>query len=140
MKKFKSSYKNVYANKIPYTQEQLNEMFTYEDGKLYHKNYRDRVFRGTDLEGVEAGRNLLDGRCQIGINWTYYFRSRLIFKMLNGNDANGVVDHINNDCTNDRIENLRDISQRDNRWKGKTIADKLSGGNWSEVKMMWQNN
>jgi len=140
MEKFKSSYRNVHANRIPYTQKQLNEMFTYEDGKLYHKNYRDRIFRGRDFEGVEAGKNLLDGRCQIGINYNFYLRSRLIFKMLNGNDANGVVDHINNDCTNDRIENLRDISQRDNRWKGKTIADKSFGSNWSEVKMMWQNN
>ncbi len=140
MKKFKSSYKNVYANKIPYTQEQLNERFTYEDGKLYHKNYRDRVSRGTDFEGVEAGNTGLGGRSQVKINYNLYYRSRLIWKMLNGNDANGVVDHINNDCTNDRIENLRDISQRDNRWEGKTIADKLSGGNWSEVKMMWQSN
>ena len=75
MKKFKSSYKNVYANKIPYTQEQLNEMFTYKDGKLYHKNYRDRAFRGTDFEGVEAGRNATDGRCQIRINYNLYMRS-----------------------------------------------------------------
>ena len=140
MEKFKSSYRNVYANRIPYTQKQLNEIFTYVDGKLYHKNYRDRIFRGTDLEGVEAGKSMTDGRCQIRINYTYYMRSRLIWKMLNGIDPIGVIDHINNDCTDDRIENLRDISQRDNRWEGKTIADKLSGGNWSEVKMMWQSN
>jgi len=140
MEKFKSSYRNVYANKIPYTQEQLNEMFTYEDGKLYHKNYRDRIPAGKNYEGVEAGRTALNGRCQVSINYIKYYRSRLIFKMLHGNDANGVVDHINNDCTNDRIENLRDISQRENRWEGKTISDKSSGGNWSEVKMMWQSN
>tara|TARA_R110000796_G_C14225874_1_gene395263 strand:+ start:54 stop:476 length:423 start_codon:yes stop_codon:yes gene_type:complete len=140
MKKFKSSYKNVYANKIPYTQEQLNEMFTYKDGKLYHKNYRDRAFRGTDLEGVEAGNTGLGGRSQVKIKNSLYLRSRLIWKMLNGIDPVEVIDHINNDCTNDRIENLRDISQRDNRWEGKTIADKLSGGNWAEVKMIWQSN
>ena len=116
MAKFKSNHENVYASRIPYTQEQLNEMFTYENGKLYHKNYRDRVFRGPNLEGKEAGRFSTANRCQIRINYTYYLRSRLIYKMLNGNDPVGVIDHIDNNCTNDRIENLQDVSQHYNRW------------------------
>ena len=133
MNKFKSNSSNVYAKKIPYTQEQLNERFTYTDGKLYHKNYRDRVSTGVDYEGVEAGVFNSFNRCQIRIDYTKYLRSRLIYKMLNGNDPVGVLDHINNDCTDDRIENLQDVSQQYNRW-GKlkedvwNIRDSLGNG------------
>ena len=116
MSKFKSSYKNIYANEIPYTQEELNEMFTYKNGKLYHKNYRDRASRGRNFEGLEAGTFNGWNRCTISINNKRYYRSRMIFKMLNGNDPIGVCDHINNDCTNDRIENLQDVTQHYNRW------------------------
>ena len=125
MSKFKSNSSNVYANEIPYTQEQLNERFTYKNGKLYHKNYRNRVSTGPNLEGTEAGKILLDGRCQIGINYTYYYRSRLIWKMKNGNDPLEVIDHINNDCSDDRIENLRDIAQGDNMCRGRWPNSKL---------------
>ena len=127
MAKFKSSHKNVYASKIPYTQEQLNEMFTYKNGKLYHKNYRDRVPAGPNLEGKEAGRfnSYNFNRCQIAINCAYYYRYRLIYKMLKGNDPVGVIDHIDNDCTNDKIENLRDISQNENIIRGRWPNSKL---------------
>ena len=125
MKTFRSNSSNVYANKIPYTQEELNEMFTYTDGKLFHKNYRDRSPKGINYEGKEAGKILLDGRCQIGIDYSLYLRSRLIYKMLNGNDPVGVVDHIDNDCTNDKIENLRDIPQNENMVRGRWSSSKL---------------
>ena len=108
--RFRSSSKNVYANKIPYTQEQLNEMFTYKDGKLFHKNYRDRISAGKNYEGKEAGVFNNSNRCVISLNYTKYLRSRLIYKMLNGNDPVEVIDHINNDCTDDSLENLRAIS------------------------------
>ena len=121
MNNFKSNSNNVYAKKIPYTQEQLNERFTYTDGKLYHKNYRDRVSTGIDFTGVEAGR-FSKNRCQIAIDYSLYYRSRLIYKMLNGNDPVGVLDHVNNDCTDDRIENLQDVPQQYNRW-GKLNKD-----------------
>ena len=123
MNKFKSNSSNVYAKEIPYTQEQLNERFTYTDGKLFYKNYRDRISAGKNYEGLEAGRfSPTTGRCQIGINYSKYLRSRLIYKMLNGNDPVGVLDHVNNDCTDDRIENLQDVSQQYNRW-GKLKED-----------------
>ena len=125
MKTFRSNSSNVYANKIPYTQEELNEMFTYTDGKLFHKNYRDRISAGKNYEGKEAGKILLDGRCHITIDYSCYYRSRLIYKMLNGNDPVGVVDHIDNDCTNDKIENLRDIPQIENMVRGRWPNSKL---------------
>jgi hypothetical protein len=116
MTNFKSSYENVYAKEIPYTQEQLNERFTYKNGKLYHKNYRDRIRAGRNYEGLEAGVFNSFNRCIIQLNYTKYLRSRLIYKMLNGNDPVGVLDHIDNDCTNDKIENLQDVTQHYNRW------------------------
>ena len=124
--RFRSSSKNVYANKIQYTQEELNEKFTYKDGKLYHKNYRDRVSRGPNLEGVEARRSISPaGRCQISIDGNLYLRSRVIWKMINGIDPVEVIDHRNNDCTDDRIENLRDISQSENLTRGRWPNSKL---------------
>tara|TARA_R100001244_G_C5102758_1_gene119221 strand:+ start:92 stop:454 length:363 start_codon:yes stop_codon:yes gene_type:complete len=116
MKKFKKCAGNVYANEIPYNSKELNERFTYKKGKLYHLNYRDRCSRGPNMEGVEAGRKLLNGRCQVRIDYSLYYRSRLIYKMLNGNDPVGVLDHIDNDCTNDKIGNLQDVTQTYNRW------------------------
>ena len=115
-KKFKSCASNVYANKIPYTSEELNEIFTYKDGKLYYRNYRDRIITGPNYEGKEAGQNPNNakGIVQIKIDYSLYYRSRLIWKLLNGNDPVGVIDHFDKDPTNDKIENLQDISQLEN--------------------------
>ena len=113
-KDFRSCTNNVYAKEIPYTSEELNEVFTYKDGKLYHKNYRNRIKAGPNLEGKEAGRPTVEGRYQIRISYSLYYRSRLIWKLLNGNDPVGVIDHFDKDPTNDKIENLQDISQGEN--------------------------
>lgn len=123
--RFRSSSKNVYANKIPYTQEELNEMFTYKNGKLYHKNYRNRASTGIDYEGKEAGNTGLGGRSQVKIKNSLYLRSRLIWKMLNGNDPVGVLDHIDDNCTNDKIENLQDVPQQYNRWGKLKLVENL---------------
>lgn len=89
------------------TQERLRELFNYKDGKLYWKMIKTGVKRS--LAGcVNSG-----GYWEIGVDRKVYKRHNLIFLYHNGYLPE-IVDHVDNDRSNDRIENLRAATIRDN--------------------------
>ena len=87
------------------------------DGKLF---WRVRANHAVYV-GDEAGSNKWGGsrgRHRICFKKRFYPRARVIWMMHHGEIADGlVIDHINNDCTDDRIENLQAITQRQNTVK-----------------------
>jgi hypothetical protein len=48
-----------------------------------------------------------------------------------------VVDHIDNDCTNDRLDNLQIISNRENSSKDKFGTSQFTGVNWRKKNKKW---
>ncbi len=92
------------------TQEYLRKRYNYHpDGYL---TYRVRCGR-RGLVGNRVGAPNGDGYLCCKINYKSYKVHRLIYIWHYGEIQN-VVDHINNNITDNRIENLRDISIGDN--------------------------
>jgi hypothetical protein len=103
--------------------ELLNELFYYHDGHLYNKRKRNKF-----NIGHFAGGKRKDGRYRVSVKNKRYLRSRIIFKMLTGKEPD-YVDHINGNCSDDRIENLQEITSSLNVLKGKKRKNNKSGYN-----------
>lgn len=124
------------------TQEYLHECFEYVDGKLYwkerprhhFKREQDRKTFNILRSGSHAGsepKDLIDKklyRSTITISDKPFSRSRLIYIMFFGDIQDGmVIDHINGDSTDDRIENLRCVPQSVNTYNRKKSKNNTSG-------------
>lgn len=94
--------RNVTENEI--TVSLLKSLFDYRDGKLYWKISRSRRIKIGDEAG-SLHKNY--GYWIVGIGPKTYRRNRLIFLMLKGYLPR-IVDHIDRNRVNDKIENLRE--------------------------------
>ena len=112
------------------TPQEARETFRYEAGKLYWRN-KPATFidPGDEAGGPNRGEERTRrGRWHIGYRRKLYPRSRLVWMIHRGEiPARKVVDHINNDCTDDRIENLQLLSQRQNVTKEAKPRDLPTG-------------
>lgn len=105
------------------TQERLRALFVYQDGKLFWKvspNSRAPA-------GSEAGCVGTFGYRQVRVDKICYKTHRLIWKLHKGTDPGPHLDHINGDPTDNRIENLQQITNRENTHKGLIHSRKRSG-------------
>ena len=57
----------------------------------------------------------------------YYKAHRVVWKMVHGVDPSGEIDHINGDRADNRISNLRDVSQSGNQRNAGLRQDNKSG-------------
>lgn len=79
-----------------------------------------RIRKGRSVtEGSAAGTMRSDGYVLIGINHRNYYAHRLAWFLCHGEWAEE-VDHINNDPSDNRIENLRASTRAKNMWNVKT--------------------
>ena len=90
--------------KLP-TKEYLDSILKYIDGKLFWKKSLGNQVKIGDIAG---SKTINDYRVIIIDNITYA-EHRIIWKMLNGVDPNGQIDHINHIRDDNKIENLRDV-------------------------------
>lgn len=111
--------------KTPPPMDVLRKAFSYSRGHLlWSAKHSDKV-----NIGQSAGRTRQeDGRCIIQIDGHQYRRSVLVWAWHYGDPGDYVVDHINGDPTDDRIENLQRLSHRDNCSKEKTARSGLPVG------------
>lgn len=95
------------------TQEYVKSIFSYKDGRLHwiKQKHGRRNTKGTAgcLNKSNTGQRYI-----VGINKISYLRSRIIFLWHNG-WLPEVVDHIDRNKINDRIENLRAATKSDNQ-------------------------
>jgi hypothetical protein len=116
------------------TQAQAHELFEYRDGVLIWKVRPSKW--GHIYAGDIAGTPNMYGYCQIRIDGRFYRRSRLIFFMFNGFWPKNQIDHIDRDRSNDRIENLRDVTSSQNKWNTKKY-DNAKGCHWIKSRRKW---
>lgn len=92
--------------------ERLFELFDLrEDGSICW-----RKTRGGRAAGTPAGAKNGEGYLVVGIYKKSYFVHRVVFAMFNGRWPNTalVIDHIDGDRLNNRPENLREVSKKEN--------------------------
>ena len=119
-------------NKI--TKEYLHSLFAYSDGKLYWKSPKQAI-----QVGDEAGCVRRSGYVIITINQKSYQAHRLIYLMHYG-DTPKMVDHIDNNPRNNRIENLRAATTHTNQYNTKLSERNTSGVKnvcWHKGKHRW---
>lgn len=106
------------------TQERVRELFTYSDGKLYWTDKSPRKGYAGRLAG--KAQPWRDGYYNIQIQGKIYAAHRLIFLFHHGY-LPALVDHINQDKLDNRIENLRPATKKQNAENCKLYASNTSG-------------
>lgn len=116
----------------------LKQFFRYQDGKLFWiaaSGYNKNII------GKETGYPGLRGCLETRFQYKLYKTHRLIWILLNGAiPENCVVDHIDGNGHNNKIENLRAVPQRINaKNQAKRINNKsgCTGVYWSSSHQKW---
>lgn len=110
------------------TQELMHQLFEYKDGILYSKK-----------TGQSVGNKHHTGYRYFYIAGKQYNAHRMIFLMHHGYLPE-LVDHIDNDRSNDRIENLRPATWSQNLQNMKMRHSNTSGYKnvtWTKSKNKW---
>lgn len=90
---------------------ELRESFRYdaETGNIFW-----RTSGGRRRSNVPAGSKRKDGYIKIGFAGKHYPAHRLAWILFYGKFADGEIDHIDRDRSNNRISNLRCVTRREN--------------------------
>ena len=112
----------MYVNKLP-DLATLNERFEIDPSCPSGLRWKINP-RGPAYKGDPTGRPTKQGYYQVFVNGTRYYSHRLVWKMTTGKDPNNVIDHIDEDPSNNDFSNLQDITQAQNLRKkaGEVIA------------------
>jgi hypothetical protein len=91
----------------------LHGLFIYKNGKLYWKH---KAILGRMKAGERAGYVNSDGYRKVGINGISYHEHRLVWRMHHPKGKMPfVLDHIDGERANNRIENLRSVTLSENQ-------------------------
>jgi hypothetical protein len=102
--------------RLEVSQERVLELFRYEDGKLFRRS--DNKEMGCYTQKHRYAR--------IGIDGQNYKVHRIIFLYHKGYMPK-IIDHINGDCYDNRIENLREANTYQNRQNSRIYSTSKSG-------------
>jgi hypothetical protein len=120
------------------TQFYVQELFYYDTitGYLYWKNN----IHGKDLKNKQAGYlSSKDNYIRIGINNKLYLAHRLIWLYVYGEYPKNKIDHINGIKDDNRIENLRNVTTRENQQNRKEHRNgKLVGAYYWAKRKKWR--
>jgi hypothetical protein len=127
------------------SQEEVKEFFEYDSqiGKLVWKFHPEMgsAWNGRNV-GKVAGSESKRGYRQIGLKGTKYLAHRLTWIYFNGDIPEGLdIDHINRTPSDNRIENLRMATRRENIQNSKRVFNNKSGFRgvcWVEAMKAWR--
>lgn len=118
------------------TQEKILELFEYCDGELYWKKDVAKNVK----KGSQAGTLNLKNYKIIGIDNKTYRAHRLIFLMIHGYLPT-IIDHIDGNTLNNKINNLRAAQSADNSANAKLAKHNTSGAKgvfWKKQVKKWE--
>ena len=117
------------------TQKYLHTLFEYKDGELYWKIKPSKPVLIGDIAGCQD----TNGYKKVKINGKLHGNHRIIFAMHN-NYFPKQIDHINRVRNDNRIENLRVVTNAQNQWNTTKNARNTSGYKnvlWRKDKKKW---
>lgn len=120
------------------TQEFVKARFDYKDGKLYYKTRPSTSVHIGDLAQTMI-TDKQKSRYQTGIGGKNYYVSRIVFLYHKGYMPD-FVDHKDHDTLNNRIENLRAATRRQNNMNtrgNKNTSSKYKGVFYVERAKRW---
>lgn len=104
------------------TQELVKRLFDYRNGELYWKTSRRNQIKIGDIAGC-VGK---DGYSHIEIDGRNFLTHRIIFLWHTGL-APKIVDHEDNNPSNNKIENLRGVTHSQNQFNRKINCNSKTG-------------
>lgn len=117
------------------TQERVFEIFNHKDGEFFWKGKRSGV-----RYGCAVGSTNGQGYINIMVDGKRYLAHRLVWLYHYGHMPENEIDHINRDKTDNRIENLREVSRSCNmRNTGNYITNKsgVKGVRFADDRGKW---
>ena len=116
-------YKQMRGFMISY--ELANEIFDYspDTGEI---RWAKKISKKNKV-GAIAGHKRKDGYITIRVNGKLIYGHHIAWIISNGKPPSGVIDHINKNPSDNRIKNLRDVSQRMNMTNRKKQSNNKSG-------------
>lgn len=120
------------------TREKLIELFSYnpENGEFRWRH----TGKGIPWHGV-AGSPNQQGQILICIDLKRHLAHRLAWLYVHGEPVPKEIDHINGDCSDNAIVNLRETTHSHNLANSKTRIDNTSGCKgvcWDKQKSKWK--
>jgi hypothetical protein len=118
------------------TQQELLSLFDYRDGVLYWKKRKQK----RDITQPAGNLCATHGYVFIRLNRVLYRSHRLIWCMFYGYEPSE-IDHINRNRSDNRIENLREVSRSQNNYNHPVRADNKSGHrnvSWHTKTKKWR--
>lgn len=128
------------------TKQRLDDLLTYDaetgvltwrERKWIDNRGRNKAFR---FGGKVAGHPRSDGKVVVGVDGRLHLAHRLIWMMVHGEKPD-CVDHINGDCGDNRLCNLRNGTQADNNRNVARRSDNASGQagvNYDATRRTWR--
>jgi hypothetical protein len=107
------------------TQEKAHELFEYKNGELFWKTPKRGVNKNVDGDYPVGWNNGFGYKC-LSINNKKYYTHQIVFLMQHGYIPK-LIDHIDGNGMNNKIENLREADKAKNACNSKIRCDNTSG-------------
>jgi hypothetical protein len=116
------------------TYELVHDLFEFKDGVLLWKNSKHK-----NRNGKPCGGSSGNGYIRITIGEKQYFAHRIIY-LMHHKHLPDVIDHVDGNTNNNRIENLRESNDSTNQMNSKISSSNTSGYRnvtWNKVRRLW---
>ena len=116
--------------------ERLRELLDYDQ---YTGVFRWKVSRRSTARAGSIAGFMRNGYRTIGIDRTVYMAHRIAWKMVTGKDPFDTIDHINHKQDDNRIDNLREATRRQQSQNRRAFGrSEYLGVTWNKKARKWQ--